>query len=114
MHYEKIEHKYQPRENQQISIDNTVEGFIKHGFHGLLLEMSLGKTKCALNAAEVMKSYKALDRILIICPKAIQSVWLEEIPKHTNLEATPLIWENKKTIKYKKQVKESLESDFPI
>lgn len=114
MHYEKIEHKYPPRENQKIAIDNTVEGFIKVGFHGQLLEMSLGKSKCALNVAEIMKSYGALNRLLIICPKAIQSVWLEEIPKHTHLEDTPLIYENKKTQKYNRQQASTMKQDFPI
>jgi len=114
MHVNKIDHKYKPRDNQVVAINETVEGFINNGFQGLLLEMSLGKTKCALNAAEIMRTYKALNRIMIVCPKSIQSVWLEEIPKHTHLKATPLIWENKKTIKYKKQVKAALASDFPI
>lgn len=114
MHVSKIQHKYTPRDNQVIAINEAVEDFTKTGFHGLLLEMSLGKTKCALNAAEIMRTYEALDRIVIICPKAIQSVWLEEIPKHTHLKATPLIWENKKTDKYKRQIKNALEADLPI
>ena len=113
-HHEQIEHKYPPRENQIIAINNTVEGFTSHGFHGQLLEMSLGKTKCALNTAEIMKKYNALDRLLIICPKAIQSVWLEEIPKHTHLESEPVIWENKKTIKQQKAISGLFITDFPI
>lgn len=113
-HHETIPHKHAPRENQKIAIDNTVEGFINRGFHGQLLEMSLGKTKCALNAAEIMKGYKALDRLLIICPKAIQSVWLEEIPKHTHLKAEPVIWENKQTIKYQRSISSLFCEQFPI
>ena len=114
MYHEAIKHKYEPRDNQKVTIDNTVQGFMDNAFHGMLLEMSLGKSKCALNTAEIMKSYGALNRVVIICPKAIQSVWLEEIPKHTNLDVTPLIWENKKTYKYKRQVSDALQTEFPV
>ena len=113
-HHEQIEHKFPPRENQVIAINNTVEGFTANGFHGQLLEMSLGKSKCALNVAEIMKGYKALDRLIIICPKAIQSVWLEEIPKHSNFDCTPVIWDNKQTIKKQKEISELFTTEFPI
>lgn len=113
-HHERINHKYPPRENQKIAIDNTIEGFASTGFHALFLEMSLGKSKAALNAAEIMKGFNALSRLVIICPKAIQSVWKEEIPKHSNFTTEPLVWENKTTQKYKRALKETLSSDFPI
>lgn len=113
-HWDKIKHRFSPRENQQIAIDNCVNGFLENGFHGLLLEMSLGKTKTSLNVAEVMKSYKKLDRLVIICPKAIQSVWLEEIPLHTHLDVEPVIWENKTTKKQSILVSEMFTAEFPI
>lgn len=114
MHYEKIRHKLEPRENQQIAIDNCVEGFLKNSFHGLLLEMSMGKSKVALNVAEIMQKYGALNRLLIICPKAIQSVWIEEIPKHSNFTETAVIWENKPTIKHSKEIGAVFFQEFPI
>lgn len=113
-HHEEIEHKFPPRENQKIAIDNTVEGFMNNGFHGQLLEMSLGKTKCSLNVAEIMQKYNKLDRLLIICPKAIQSVWTEEIPKHSNFKADPVIWENKDTFKQKLLISNLLKNKFGI
>ena len=113
-HYKKIRHKYEPRANQKIAIDETVDRFMDCGFSGLLLEMSLGKSKVSLNVAEIMKEYEALDRLVVICPKAIQSVWLEEIPKHTHLKAPPVIWENKKTLKQKRAVAGLFKTDFPI
>jgi SNF2 family DNA or RNA helicase len=113
-HWEQIDHCYAPRDNQKIAIDNVVDAFMSNGFYGLLLEMSLGKSKVSLNAAEIMKKYKALDRLIIICPKAIQSVWLEEIPKHTHLNVTPVIWENKPTLKQKRAIAGLFKSEFPI
>jgi len=113
-HWKTIKHRFAPRDNQKITIDETVEGFINYGFKGQLLEMSLGKTKCALNVAEIMKKYRALDRLVIICPKAIQSVWLEEIPKHTYLDVEPVIWENKKTKKQQKIISGLFIANFPI
>lgn len=113
-HWQQIEHKYQPRENQKIAIDNCVEGFINYGFHGLLLEMSLGKTKCSLNVAEIMQHFKALDRLVVIAPKAIVSVWLEEIPKNSYFEAEPVVWENKKTKKQQRLISGLFLQQFPI
>ena len=113
-HHLEIEHKFEPRDNQKITIDNTVEGFLTKGFHGQLLEMSLGKSKCALNTAEIMHKYNSLNRLLIICPKAIQSVWLEEIPKHSHFEGEPVIWENKKTIKKQKEISGLFLQELPI
>lgn len=116
-HYSQIQHKYAPRENQKICIDETVDGFLTYGFHGELLEMSLGKSKCSLNAAEIMKKQNLLSRLVIIAPKAIVSVWTGEegeIKKHSHLEAEPVVWENKKTIKQQKLISGLFTTDFPI
>lgn len=112
--YEQIEHKLPPRENQKEAIDRAVNALTSRGFYGLLMEMSLGKTKVALNVAEILHSYGACNRALIVCPKAIESVWLEEIPKQTNFENPPLVWQNPQTKKFRKQVKAFFEQDFQI
>jgi SNF2 family DNA or RNA helicase len=104
-HHERIEHKLPPRENQKIAIDETVEGFMHYGFHGLLLEMSLGKTKCALNVAEILQP----ESIVVICPKAIQSVWIDEIPKQTHFDIEPVIWQNNHTKKFIRAMQEMSE-----
>lgn len=114
MHWEKIPHTFQPRENQKVAIDNAVEGFTSKGFHGLLMEMSLGKTKVSLNAAEIMKEDGALNRLMIVCPKAIESVWIEQIPEHTHLEGPVVRWENKKTKKHKGELQSLFSHEFPI
>ena len=103
--HEQIKHKLPPRENQKITIDDTVNGLTEHGFHGMLLEMSLGKTKCALNAAEILKP----KSVVIICPKAIQSVWFDEIPKQTHLDVEPVRWQNNPTGKFKRALREMQE-----
>lgn len=113
-HWDKIPHKFLPRENQKIAIDETVEGLLKNGFYGEFLEMALGKTKCTLNAAEILQKYGKLRRLIIVVPKAIQSVWLEEIPKHSHFEATPVIWENKQTIKKQREISGLFTQGFPI
>lgn len=114
MHWNKIPHKFIPRENQKIAIDNAVKGFTDVGFHGLFLEMSLGKTKSSLNAAEVLSHYDAVDRIVIVCPKAIMSVWTDQVPEHTHIESVPFVWENKKTNKYQNGLKNLLSEKMPI
>ncbi len=114
MHFEQIPHKMKPRDNQEVAIDAAVEGLTGVGFHGLLMEMSLGKTKVSLNVAEILDRYQALKRVLVIAPKKIQSVWTDQIPEHTYMDSVPLIWENKKTDKFKRQREALLREKFPI
>jgi SNF2 family DNA or RNA helicase len=113
-HHEKIEHKFPPRENQKVAIDNAVEGLTSVGFHGLLMEMSLGKTKVALNTAEILQHYKALNRVLIVCPKAIQSVWTEQVPEHTFIESEPVIYEPRPTQKKAEEIRGVFLQEFPV
>lgn len=114
IHWDKIPHKYPPRENQKIAIDQAVTNLLDVGFHGHLMEMSLGKTKCALNEAEILQAYGAASRLLIICPKTIQDEWVPQIAEHSFFECEPLIWENSKTQKFQRRAKELLTEDFPI
>jgi SNF2 family DNA or RNA helicase len=113
-YHDSIYHKFQPRENQKIAIDKTVEALLDRGFYGLLLEMSLGKTKVSLNVAEILAKMGRIKRILIICPKAIQSVWQDEIPKHSNFDIEPFVWVNKHTKKYKDAKKAFKAQEFQI
>ena len=94
-HFDQIPHKMKPRDNQEVAIDAAVENLTSVGFHGLLMEMSLGKTKVSLNVAEILDKYRALKRVLIIAPKKIQSVWTDQLPEHTYIDSCPLIWENR-------------------
>lgn len=112
--HEQIRHKLPPRENQKVAIDEAVSALTDKGFYGLLMEMSLGKTKVALNTTEVLHSYGACNRMLIICPKAIESVWLEEIPKHSNFKDEPLVWRNNPPKKWVSKMKAWEQQDFQI
>jgi SNF2 family DNA or RNA helicase len=103
--HEQIEHKLAPRENQKIAIDEAVVGLTDHGFHGMLMEMSLGKTKCALNVAEILEP----KSIVVVCPKAIQSVWLDELPKQSHIDVEPVVWQNNHTKKFKRSMREMSE-----
>lgn len=114
MYWETIEHKLVPRENQKIAIDKGIETLNKHGFVGLLMKMALGKTKCSLNIAEILKKHGAISRILVISPKAILSEWYGEIKKNTFIESAPLLWENKKTQKFAREAQGLFFQEFPV
>lgn len=113
-YHKEIEHKLKPRENQIIAINEMISGLLTYGFHGALLEMSLGKTKCSLNAGQVLHKRKGLKSIVIICAKAIQSVWLDEIPKHTNFKDAPIIWRNQHTKKFTRELHSMQERSIGI
>jgi SNF2 family DNA or RNA helicase len=115
-HHEEIKHKFEPRENQIQAINQGVDGLANVGFHGLFLEMGLGKSKVSLNIAEILNKYGSLKNILIICPKALLSVWKIEIPKHTYFENEPLIWNSSKikTKKYQYAVSQMMVQETSI
>lgn len=114
-HWKQITHKFEPRENQQIAIDNAVNGCSNYGFHFLALEMSMGKSKISLNTAEILAYYGALTRILVIRPAGIKGTWKEEIEKHSFLPV-PLIWEpsKAKTKKFQREVEEIFKKPISV
>lgn len=49
---------------------------------GLFMEMGTGKTKVALDFCGAMHVKAGVDRVVIVCPKSVISVWRLEIKKH--------------------------------
>lgn len=110
MHYKEIPHKEEPYPNQIAVIEEAIPNMQKVGFYGLLLEMGLGKTKSALAIAEILKRRCMINRVLVVCVKAILSTWFEEIKKHSFFEDIFLY----STVKTKKNMfakKEELQKD---
>ena len=63
---------------------------IVHKNTGLLLDLGLGKTFCAINIARYRIQQKQINKILVICPTTILINWAEEIKKYSEYKATIL------------------------
>lgn len=62
----------------------------------LTLDMGLGKTRCALVAAQQLFAERKIDRVLVICPAAVRISWKEEFNKlESELHFIPCIYEPK-------------------
>lgn len=90
--------KTAPHKYQETIIFRAYHTLINHGYHAFLMEMGLGKTLCSLYAAELLQRQGSLESIIIIPPKALISVWYDEIEKHSTLSPLFHQWKNSKPI----------------
>ena len=99
--------KTKPYKYQEKIIFDAYHSFLSHGHHAFLVEMGLGKTLMSLYASELLQRRGELDSIIIVPPKALIDVWVDEIPKHTYFEDNFYFWKNAKPI-------EKTAGPFPI
>jgi len=63
-----------------------VERLVKQSYFALWCEMGSGKTKQVIDAAQVLTTMGIIDHVVVICPAAVRSVWMDpelgEISKH--------------------------------
>ncbi len=51
--------------------------------YALFMEMGTGKTKVAIDTAGILYSQGKIDAVLVLCPKALLSTWVDnEVPTH--------------------------------
>lgn len=65
---------------------------VKEPAFALLDEMGLGKTKQIIDAGQILFSQKVIDKVLVISPAAVRSVWFDsdlgELAKHLHTSCT--------------------------
>lgn len=59
----------------------AIDFLVKRNGALLTLDMGLGKTRCALVAAQQLFAAKKIDRVVVLCPAAVRISWAEEIDK---------------------------------
>ena len=66
--------------------------------YGILWEQGTGKTKALLDTAAALHLRDMIDGVLVVCPKAVVPVWIDEqVPTHLPEETNPvaLAWTGK-------------------
>ena len=67
------------------------EHILSHPFTGLLLDMGLGKTLTTLSAIkELVLDYGVVNKVLVIAPLSVTTVWADEVAKWDNFSALTL------------------------
>ena len=67
----------------------------------LTLEMGLGKTRCALVAAQQLFAERKIDRVLVLAPATVRISWAEEISKLvSDIPFLPLVYRAKDSTVY--------------
>lgn len=61
----------------------------------LLMEPRTGKTKVAIDFASIRHQQGLVNRVLIVCPKSIIDVWIDEITTHCPFPHNIVIWDKK-------------------
>jgi len=57
------------------------EAILRHKKYGLFAEMGLGKTRVVIDVLQYLKDTKKNIKGIILCPKSLISVWIEEADK---------------------------------
>lgn len=67
------------------------EHILSHPFTGLLLDMGLGKTLTTLSAIkELVLDYGVVNKVLVIAPLSVTTVWADEVAKWDNFSELTL------------------------
>jgi len=71
-----------------------IQALVTNPFFALFDEMGAGKTKQVIDAAQVMFHLGIIDKVIVVCPAAVRSVWFDmelgELAKH--------LWDNTSSI----------------
>lgn len=97
-----------PRNHQ---VDGT-EALLSNPFFALFDEMGAGKTKQAIDAAQMLFIRGLIDNVIVVCPAPVRSVWVEpelgEITKHGWKTLRHDVWEfHSKGVKWAKALSET-------
>lgn len=86
--------------------DHQVEdtaSLVEHPFYLITSEMRTGKTKIVIDAAQFLFMLGIIDRVIVICPEPVRSVWFDpetgELAKHLWYDTHAKITEFHSTIK---------------
>lgn len=89
--------RLQPFAHQRVG----VEAIISHPFFGLFDEMGAGKSKQTIDAACAMYVDGTIDRLIIVAPACVKSVWydpdLSELKKHLWADIPAIVQEQSST-----------------
>lgn len=74
---------YRPFDHQK----QMIKLALSHRQFAFFCEMGTGKTKAAIDTAGILNYNGLVDRVLIMCPKTLLEVWVEEIKKNSNKDS---------------------------
>lgn len=92
-YHEQLDYKLSPYDFQKKAIDQATEGLLERGYHALLVDLGLGKTKMTIHIAEILHSMAKVTTLVVVCPKSLTLVWEAEIKKHATMPVDVLVWE---------------------
>jgi len=86
---------YSPYKHQRDAVNFAYDKLNNDGFVAMFADMGTGKTKITIDTFTAMwVNRKKADCLFIVCPKALVSVWQDEIPKHSKLEWEVYTWKS--------------------
>lgn len=94
--YDHIRHLtvFDPYQHQRDGVNKAVS-LLKHdGFAAVFADMGTGKTLMTIATFTALHVAKQADVLLVICPKPLMGVWMDEIPKHSLLPFSIYRWKS--------------------
>jgi SNF2 family DNA or RNA helicase len=88
-------HKTEPYLHQDRAVHFMFENFMRGITYGaLFMEQGTGKSKVAIDIASNLFLMGKINGVLLIAPNGVQEQWMDEqVPIHSPVPYTPLLWE---------------------
>lgn len=78
--------KVKPYNHQKIAFDFAIDKLNTDGCAALLMDMGLGKSLTSIAIIGYLAKLNLIDKVLIVCPTSIISVWEEEFQKFADYD----------------------------
>ena len=82
----KLPIKAKPYEHQKIAFDFALDKLNTNGCAALLMDMGLGKSLTSIAIAGQLYQENKIEKVLVVCPTSIISVWQEEFEKFADYD----------------------------
>ena len=78
--------KVKPYHHQKVAFDFALEKLEENGSAALLMDMGLGKSLTSISIIGQLYKENKIDKVLVVCPTSIISVWQKEFDKFADYE----------------------------
>ena len=101
-------------EHQEVAYQKALKNMKRNDGIMLIIDPGLGKTRIAIDVFKTLANTREVDSLLVIYPKGVQTVWVDELQKwHSDKEYVLFMYNSAKKngVNYRKQFEYTLSTD---
>lgn len=103
-------------EHQERAFQKVIYNFERGDGIILIIDPGLGKTRISIDAFSEVLTRKHVDSMVVIYPKGVQTVWIDELKKWFDKEYKLFVYDaiKKDGIRFRKDFEDTLETTVPV